>query len=102
MLLCPRLSRNQSANRPMGITPAVVGAEVEVGRRDTETALSQLILRSGGGRNRPFFPAVAPQICLVLLAIQALPVLSGHILFNPFGVRFGVRLRTPSQTEMSV
>jgi hypothetical protein len=34
---------------------------------------------------------VACQICLILLAIQALPALSGHIFFKPFGVRFGVR-----------
>jgi hypothetical protein len=45
----------------------------------------------GGSRNRPYFPAVAPQICLILLAIQAKSVLSDHIVFNPFGVRFGVR-----------
>jgi hypothetical protein len=48
----------------------------------------------GEGRNRPFFPAVAPQICLILLAIQAKTVLSERIFFNPFGVRFGVRLPT--------
>jgi hypothetical protein len=45
----------------------------------------------GGGRNRPDFPAVASQICLILLAIQAKTVLSDPIVFNPFGVRFGVR-----------
>jgi hypothetical protein len=45
----------------------------------------------GEGRNRPCFPAVAPQICLILLAIQAKSVLSDYIFFNPFGVRFGVR-----------
>jgi hypothetical protein len=50
-------------------------------------------IRIGGeGRNWPYFPAVAPQICLILLAIQAKSVLSDHIVFNPFGVRFGVRL----------
>src|SRR5437879_749407 len=45
----------------------------------------------GGGRNRLSIPAVALLRCLILLAIQALPGLSNHILFNPFGVRFGVR-----------
>jgi hypothetical protein len=49
-------------------------------------------LRIGGeGRNRPDFPAVAPQICLISLGIQAKTVLSDRIVFNPFGVRFGVR-----------
>ena len=48
----------------------------------------------GEGRNRPDFPAVAPQICLILLAIQAKSALSDPIVFNPFGVRFGVRLQT--------
>jgi hypothetical protein len=46
----------------------------------------------GEGRNRPDFPAVAPQICLISLGIQAKTVLSDPIVFNPFGVRFGVRL----------
>jgi hypothetical protein len=46
----------------------------------------------GGGRNRPDFPAVAPLICLISLGIQAKTVLSEPIVFNPFGVRFGVRL----------
>jgi hypothetical protein len=45
----------------------------------------------GGGRNRPDFPAVALQICLISLGIQAKTVLSDRIVFNPFGVRFGVR-----------
>src|SRR5205809_728120 len=45
----------------------------------------------GGGRNRLSIPAVALQICLILLAIQALPALSSPIIFNRFGVRFGVR-----------
>jgi hypothetical protein len=48
----------------------------------------------GGGRNRPDFPAVATQICLILLAIQANRVLSKRIAFYPLGVRFGVRLTT--------
>jgi hypothetical protein len=52
----------------------------------------QLVRFGGEGRNRPYFPAVAPQICLILLAIQAKSVLSDRIVFNPFGVRFGVRL----------
>jgi|ERR1017187_152777 transcriptional regulator with XRE-family HTH domain len=47
-----------------------------------------------GGGTRPNFPAVAPQICLILLAIQAKTVLSDYIVFNLFGVRFGVRLPT--------
>ena len=42
----------------------------------------------GGGRNRLSIPAVASQICLILLAIQALPALSDPIIFNLFGVRF--------------
>ena len=46
----------------------------------------------GEGRNRPDFPAVAPLICLISLGIQAKSVLSARIVFNPFGVRFGVRL----------
>jgi hypothetical protein len=46
----------------------------------------------GEGRNRPDFPAVAPLICLISLGIQAKSVLSDRIVFNPFGVRFGVRL----------
>jgi hypothetical protein len=51
--------------------------------------------RAGGeGRNRPDFPAVAVQICLISLGIQAKTVLSDRIVFNPFGVRFGVRLPT--------
>jgi hypothetical protein len=45
----------------------------------------------GEGRNRPDFPAVALQICLISLGIQAKTVLSDRIVFNPFGVRFGVR-----------
>jgi hypothetical protein len=45
----------------------------------------------GGGRNRPFIPAFAPPICLILLGIQAKTVLSNPIFSNPFGVRFGVR-----------
>jgi len=49
----------------------------------------------GEGRNRPDFPAVAPLICLISLGIQAKSVLSDCIVFNPFGVRFGVRLPTP-------
>jgi hypothetical protein len=49
-------------------------------------------LRFERGEGRPLFPAVAVQICLILLAIQAKMVLSDRILFNPFGVRFGVRL----------
>jgi hypothetical protein len=56
----------------------------------------------GGGRNRPDFPAVAPQICLILLAIQAKTVLSDPIVFNPFGVRFGVRFINPAQWEKCV
>src|SRR5205814_9776155 len=52
------------------------------------------LYESGGwGRNWPFFPAVAPSICPILLTIQALPALSGPIIFKPFGVRFGVRSR---------
>ena len=47
----------------------------------------------GEGRNRPDFPAVAPLICLISLGIQAKSVLSARIVFNPFGVRFGVRLQ---------
>jgi hypothetical protein len=49
-------------------------------------------LTGGEGRNRPDFPAVAPQVCLILLGIQAKSVLSDRIVFNPFGVRFGVRV----------
>jgi hypothetical protein len=36
-------------------------------------------------------PAVAPLICLISLGIQAKTALSDRIVFNPFGVRFGVR-----------
>jgi hypothetical protein len=50
-------------------------------------------MAGGGSRNRPDFPAVAPQICLISLGIQAKTVLSDPIVFNPFGVRFGVRLQ---------
>src|SRR2546430_4076953 len=57
--------------------------------------LAALAVRfGGGGRNRLSIPAVAPRICLILLAIQALPALSDPIIFNRFGVRFGVRSRT--------
>ena len=57
--------------------------------------LAALAVRfGGGGRNRLSIPAVALRICLILLAIQALPALSDPIIFNPFGVRFGVRLQT--------
>jgi len=49
------------------------------------------LMQKGEGRNRPDFPAVAPQICLISLGIQAKSVLSERIFFNPFGVRFGVR-----------
>ncbi len=45
----------------------------------------------GEARKRPYFPAVAVLKCLILLEIQALPALSDHIIFDPFGVRFGVR-----------
>jgi hypothetical protein len=50
-----------------------------------ETLALQLLLKGylgigGEGRNRPDFPAVAPLECLILLAIQALPALSAHIL----------------------
>jgi hypothetical protein len=59
------------------------------------SAISLILLAinefGGEGRNRPYFPAVAPQICLVSLGIQAKSVLSDRIVFNPFGVRFGVR-----------
>src|SRR5438270_59556 len=41
------------------------------------------------------------QICLILLAIQALPALSDPIIFNRFGVRFGVRSRTLAGGVMS-
>ena len=44
------------------------------------------------GRNRLYISAVALQICLTLLAIQALPTLSGPVIFKLFCVRFGVRL----------
>jgi hypothetical protein len=54
-----------------------------------------LIINDSEYRNRTRlyfdFPAVAVQMCLILLAIQALTALSDHIIFNPFGVRFGVR-----------
>jgi len=58
--------------------------------------------RRGEGRNRPDFPAVAPQICLILLGIQAIPALSGHILFNRFGVRLinAVLLRNGCDSAM--
>src|SRR5207249_4914122 len=57
--------------------------------------LAALAVRfGGGGRNRLSIPAVALRICLILLAIQALPALSDPIIFNRFGVRFGVRSRT--------
>jgi hypothetical protein len=49
-------------------------------------------VKRGDSRNRPDFPAVAPLICLISLGIQAKTVLSEPIVFNPFGVRFGVRL----------
>jgi hypothetical protein len=67
-------------------------------------SLSQFIaahaVRAGGeGRNRPDFPAVASQICLILLGIQAKTVLSDPIVFNPFGVRFGVRFINPARWE---
>ena len=39
----------------------------------------QLIRFGGEGRNRPDFPAVAPQICLISLGIQAKSVLSERI-----------------------
>jgi len=53
-------------------------------------------LGGGEGRNRPDFPAVADQICLISLGNQAKTVLSERIVFNPFGVRFGVRSMNPS------
>ena len=57
--------------------------------------LAALAVRfGGGGRNRLSIPAVALQICLISLVIQALPTLSDPIIFNRFGVRFGVRSRT--------
>jgi hypothetical protein len=45
----------------------------------------------GEGRNRPFIPAFAVQICLISLGIQANSSLPNHAVFNSFGVRFGVR-----------
>ena len=51
-----------------------------------------MVASFGGGRNRRYFAVVATQMCLILLAIQALPALSDPIIFKPFGVRFGVRL----------
>lgn len=56
------------------------------------------ILCGGEGRNRPDFPAVAPLICLISLGIQAKSVLSDRIVFNPFGVRFGVRFPRSADT----
>jgi hypothetical protein len=56
-----------------------------------QLGLFQPFAYGGEGRNRPYFPAVAPQICLISLGIQANTVLSDRIVFNPFGVRFGVR-----------
>ena len=39
------------------------------------------------GRNRPDFPDVAVQKCLIRLDVQGLPVLSAPIIFNRFGIR---------------
>ena len=58
---------------------SLVGSEVVVAELEGEVGIE------------PYFPAVARQICLILLAIQAMPVLSRPIIFKPFGVRFGVR-----------
>jgi hypothetical protein len=62
---------------------------------DFQILAAHAVRVGGEGRNRPDFPAVAIPIYLILLAIQALPALSDHIIFNRFGVRFGVRL-TPA------
>ncbi|HZI32689.1 MAG TPA: hypothetical protein VFF11_10125 [Candidatus Binatia bacterium] len=67
-------------------------ARLESGKKLLSLSLDNPAKNGGGGRNRPDFPAVAVQICLILLGIQAIPALSGHIFFNRFGVRFGVRL----------
>ena len=64
------------------------------GRREGNT----LDIDGGGGRNRPDFPAVAPLICLILLGIQAKSFLSDRIIFNPIGVRFGVRFPRSADT----
>jgi len=53
--------------------------------------LFTVVFHGGEGRNRPDFLAVAPPICLISLGIQAKSVLSDRIVFNRFGVRFGVR-----------
>jgi hypothetical protein len=57
-----------------------------------QLAVFEQLKVGGEGRNRPYFPAVALQTCLILRTIQAKTVLSDRISFNPFGVRFGVRL----------
>ena len=63
------------------------------GAHDCLAQINWIDLRGkGDSRNRPDFPAVAPLICLISLGIQAKSVLSARIVFNPFGVRFGVRL----------
>jgi hypothetical protein len=63
----------------------------ESGYRALKTSENPYFASGASCRTRPDFSAVASQICLILLGIQALPVLSDRIFFNPFGVRFGVR-----------
>jgi hypothetical protein len=74
-----------------GLNPAGTSAGTQLWK-SSKSLQFQLVRFGGEGRNRPDFLAVAPPICLISLGIQAKSVLSARIVFNPFGVRFGVRL----------
>jgi hypothetical protein len=86
---CPVVRLRADYDPP--VKPADISADIP--HFSTHKCLVKQHFRVGGEvRNRPDFPAVAPQICLISLGIQAKTVLSDPIVFNPFGVRFGVRL----------
>ena len=93
VLRCFSGAKNRLVTRSLALFDVGNETAVILASSGFRNTLKNKMFEVGGeGRNRPDFPAVAVQICLILLGIQALPVLSAHIIFNRFGVRFGVGL----------